>query len=244
VKVIELEGTIFRRLQSLLSEQDVLRWRALGSQTSIGMSAGAMERLLDIQRDTGASAAALAVFGAGLSLSVMYSAVRGDMWWIFCAWWCFISAVAISGMLAVLAAGSDASATRATHTNWILRRWGAVGIGISYCAVIMGLASFCVGAAGYDVGYDLRGKGPTITGGPDLTDFGDNLPIYSKVVSYVLIGTLCIIYFAAYFIRLGLRIRFKGRAQRHERAQQLAAPNLTYAAQTEIEMEEEAGLDR
>jgi hypothetical protein len=57
---------------------------------------------------------------------------------------------------------------------------------MSYVAVIMGLASFCVAVVAYNVGPELRGGDPVITDGPDLTEFGGHSRKGASAVAYAM----------------------------------------------------------
>ncbi|KAF8318167.1 hypothetical protein DL93DRAFT_433256 [Clavulina sp. PMI_390] len=225
VKILNTDEVLRNHLNRLKNKHNKLKWRALALRPGLfKLNPLVVERLLDIQRDSASAIGALAVVGATLAISLMYSATRGNMWYPFIAWWMFVVSMATTSGLSFASAGSsisDASdlletdtyadengggggITLATPKNWLKQKISVIAVAFSLIGVAAGWAMLAAGAAGFNLNNELAGNSPKIEDGPNLGPGGIKLP--ERLVAYLIIGIFVIVLIGGYFYRLRPRM--------------------------------------
>jgi len=104
------EKVLQSHLNKLMNKANVLEWRALPRRLRfMHVDPVVEEKFLDIQRDTATSVGALAVAGATISITVMYSASRGNLWYLLNSSWLFMMSIATTSALSLTISGSGPS---------------------------------------------------------------------------------------------------------------------------------------
>jgi len=218
---LQQDEVLRTHLIKLRNKLNVLEWRTFASRQSFwNLDPVVVDRLLDIQRETATSTGALAALGASLSLSILYSGSRGNMWPFFVAWWLFVISLAVTSALATSSSASSITVStdlletdrepaattlsKATAKNWLLQRLSVLLVFISLCSMVGGFAAFAAAAAAYSVSDDLHGGGPHITSGPDLGSKG--IRLVPEIVAYTVIGILGSAMCGAFLYRMRLRL--------------------------------------
>lgn len=217
---LEKDAILRTHLVKLRNKLNTLQWRSFASNKSLfSLDPMVVDRLLDIQRETATATGALAAVGAGISISTLYSAARGDMWPFFVSWWLFVISLATTSALGFTSSGSSAvsnndlletdtkdqqgnSLETPSTKGWLLRRLSVVAVLISLLSVVGGWAALAAAVGTYSVTEDLHGDGPKVTNGPDLGEEG--IRVYSKWVLYGVIITLACAMVGGYIWRLRL----------------------------------------
>jgi len=169
-----------------VTESDDIRWQVVSRNGMLAFSDSAAQRLLDIQGQIGQAIGALSTVGAGLSFSLLFSASRGDLWYMFAAWWMFLMGLTVTGGLGMASAGNDDLTKRPSQSEWTSRRCTLLGIVISILSVIGGFISLSVAAISFDLTSELEtGKG--VISGPTPGPFR-RYPVGKAFDFIILIG--------------------------------------------------------
>ncbi|KAF8318166.1 hypothetical protein DL93DRAFT_2165196 [Clavulina sp. PMI_390] len=226
VKILNTDEVLRNHLNRLKTKRNKLEWRALALEPGFfKLNPLVVERLLDIQKDSASAVGALAVVGATLAISLMYSASRGNMWYFFVSWWMFVVSMATTSGLSLAGAGSSISGasdlletdtyvdeaggsegiSRATPKNWLKQKISVIAVAFSLIGVAAGWALLAAGAAGYNLYNEITEQNsPKIEAGPNLGPGGIRLP--ERIITYVIIGIFVIVLIGGYFYRLRPRM--------------------------------------
>ncbi|KAF8488352.1 hypothetical protein JB92DRAFT_3130028 [Gautieria morchelliformis] len=205
-QLIEQQLTLERHIQRLEGESDDIRWQFVSREATITFSDSAAQRLLEIQGQIGQAIGALSALGAGLALSLLFSATRGDLWCMYAAWWLFLIALTVSGAVGMAGSGIDELNKRPSHAEWTARRWTLLGILVSALCVVGGFVAFCIAVVFYDLTDEIATGHAVITGprpGP-----WNKFPV-QKVFAFVIIFFFEAVFVAGFVraLRPGLRLR-------------------------------------
>jgi len=141
-QLIDQQTTLEQHIERLEVECDSIRWQVVSRNAILVFSDSVAKRLLDVQGQIGQVVGALSTVGAGLSFSLLFSATRGDLGFIFGAWWMFLIALMVTGGLGMTAFRHDDITKRPSLSEWTSRRWILLGIVISVLGVVGGFLSF------------------------------------------------------------------------------------------------------
>jgi len=136
---------------------------------------------------------------------------------IYAAWWLFVISMATTSALSLASSGSSITSTselletylhgedeggfsKPTYRNWLLQRLSVVAVAFSLIGAAGGWALLAAGLVGVNLHFELDGKGPYISGGPDRGEHGIDLA--SRLVTYLIIGIFCVFLIGGYFLRL------------------------------------------
>ncbi|KAF8318165.1 hypothetical protein DL93DRAFT_2153903 [Clavulina sp. PMI_390] len=195
MKILNIDEVLRNHLIRLKTKLNKLEWRSLALRSEFfDLNPLVVERLLDIQKESASAIGALAVVGATLAISLMYSASRGNMWYPFLC----VSDLLETDNYIDLESGDMA---RATKKNWLKQKISVVAVIFSLIGVAAGWAILAAGAAGYNLYNEIQqGNGPKIEDGPNLGPGG--IKLFEKVIVYFIIGDFMVVLIGAYFYRL------------------------------------------
>jgi len=221
-QLIDQQLTLEQHIQRLQEESDDIRWQVVSRQATLTFSDSAAQRLLDIQVQIGQAIGALSALGAGLALSLLFSATRGNLWYMYAAWWMFLIGLTVTAGLGMAGSGNDDYNKRPSQAEWTARRWTLLGIvGCTLC-VVGGFVSFSIAVIAYDLTSELQTHQGVISG-PSPGSFRQH-PVQKVFAFLVLIGFEALFIFGLVrALRPGLRL--KNRKVRQSRRQWMLDPS-------------------
>jgi len=160
--------------------------------------------------------------GAGLSFSLLFSASRGALWYMYAAWWMFLIGLTVTGGLGMAGSGNDDITKRPSQSEWTSRRWTLLGIVMSILCVIGGFISLSVAAIAFDLTSELAtGKG--VISGPTPGSF-NRFPV-QKVFAFLILIGFELVFLAGFLRALRPSLRLTNMRARRDRRQWMLDPS-------------------
>ncbi|KAF8579846.1 hypothetical protein K439DRAFT_349668 [Ramaria rubella] len=218
---LQREELLARQSDDLKVKIRTLEWKELARSKPFGFSPDSMETVLEICNEVGNITSVVAALSASIAITILYSAVRGNMFYFFAAWWCSIISLTSGIALSILSTKYTRKISRPLK-SWDWWRVHVSGVITTICllGVVGAIVAMCYGAIHYDLSVELQAgfPPPHIQDGPSVP----TVPWASIIVASIIISIICGGAFFALFIgpfRFSLRRTWDMREQKglHEK---------------------------
>jgi len=176
-----------------------LQLRRIAAQASFSFSPEGIETIIDTCNELGSLTAVIAAFSSSVSISILFSGIRGNLFYFFVSWWCSIIALTTGLGLSVVSSRKTKSRDTATDVDWWRVHLGGFVVGLCLLASVGSIVCMCYASMTLNVSNELAPDdgAPSIAGGPSIPN---GVPIATMVVASIIIIVICGGAFIALFL--------------------------------------------
>ncbi|KAF7302918.1 hypothetical protein MKEN_01254200 [Mycena kentingensis (nom. inval.)] len=195
-KNLKKQDLIRRQCDLMKQELYSLQLRKIAQNARFSFSPESIESIRAVCADIGNTTAVVAAFCASISISILFGAVRGNLFFFFAAWWCSIIALTSGLGLSVLStkrrdtSGKQPANADATDKDWWRIHVSGWIVGFCLLAAVGSIVSLCYGAMTLDVSAELGADAadPRIKNGPKIPN---GVPRTTIIIGTVIIAFIC-----------------------------------------------------